>query len=178
MRLGARPAGVGTPPKPEGQMIGPQLGTPFVIRSLPFLSPLFAPCQAPPWGRISAVDLTSCKLVWSHPLGTERDSGPLGLPSLLPFKIGTPNLGGSVTTRGGVTFIAATQDKYLRAIDTATGKVLWRGRLPQVGQGTPMTYLSAQSGRQFVVTASGGHAFLGTHPGDAIYAFALPKATK
>ena len=157
-------------------MIGPQLGTPFAIRSLPFLSPLYAPCQAPPWGRISAVDLTSGKLVCSHPLGTARDSGPLGIPSLLPFTIGTPNLGGSVVTRGGVIFIAATHDKYLRAIETATGKVLWRGRLPQAGQTTPITYTSPSSGRQFVVTASGGHAFLGTSPGDAIYAFASPKA--
>jgi len=75
-----------------------------------------------------------------------------------------------------VIFIAATQDKYLRAIDVRTGKVLWRGRLPQAGQATPVTYLSQESGRQFVVTASGGHAFLGTKPGDAIYAYALPKA--
>lgn len=176
-RLGARPVGMGAPPSPEGQMIQPQLGTPFAVSSLPFLSPLFAPCQAPPWGRISAVDLVSGKLVWSHPLGTARDSGPLGLPSLLPFTIGTPNLGGSVVTRGGVIFIAATQDKYLRAIDTLSGEELWRGRLPQAGQASPITYMSEQSGRQFVVTASGGHAFLGTHPGDAIYAYALPKPT-
>lgn len=174
-RLGVRPVGMGAPPSPEGQFIQPQVGTPFAVESLPFLSPLFAPCQAPPWGRISAVDLVSKKLVWSHPIGTARDSGPLGLPSMLPFRIGTPNLGGSVVTRGGVIFIAATQDKFLRAIDTATGKELWRGRLPQAGQATPMTYLSPKSGRQFVVTASGGHAFLGTTPGDAIYAYALPK---
>lgn len=174
-RLGVRPMGMGAAPKPEGQMIQPQMGTPFAVRSLPFLSPIFAPCQAPPWGRLSAVDLNSGKLLWSHPLGTARDSGPLGLPSLLPFKIGTPNLGGSVVTRGGLIFIAATQDKYLRAIDTTTGKVLWRGRLPQAGQATPITYMSQASGRQFVVTASGGHAFLGTKPGDAIYAYALPK---
>lgn len=175
-KRGARAVGVGAPPSPEGQFIQPQLGTPFAVESLPFLSPLFAPCQAPPWGRISAVDLVSKKLVWSHPIGTARDSGPLGLPSMLPFKIGTPNLGGSVVTRGGVIFISATQDKFLRAIETTTGKELWRGRLPQAGQATPMTYLSPKSGRQFVVTASGGHAFLGTTPGDAIYAYALPKA--
>ncbi|MFM6832799.1 MAG: membrane-bound PQQ-dependent dehydrogenase, glucose/quinate/shikimate family [Novosphingobium sp.] len=175
-RLGVRPAGMGAPSSPEGQFIQPQLGTPFAVESLPFLSPLFAPCQAPPWGRISAVDLVSKKLVWSHPIGSARDSGPLGLPSMMPFRIGTPNLGGSVVTRGGVIFIAATQDKFLRAIDTATGEELWRGRLPQAGQATPMTYLSPASGRQFVVTASGGHAFLGTQPGDTIYAYALPKA--
>lgn len=174
-RRGAQPVGSGVPPKPEGATIQPHLGLPYAAESLPFLSPLFAPCQAPPWGRISAVDLVSGKLLWSHPIGTARDSGPLGLPSLLPFKIGTPNLGGPVTTRGGVTFIAATQDKYLRAIDTRTGRVLWRGRLPYAAQATPMTYLSKASGRQFVVTSSGGHAFMGTGPGDAIYAFALPK---
>ena len=35
-------------------------------------------CQRPPWGYLSAVDLTTHKLVWSHPLGTARDSGPFG----------------------------------------------------------------------------------------------------
>lgn len=174
--LGVRPMGMGAPAKPEGQGIQPQEGTPFAVRSLPFLSPVYAPCQAPPWGKISAVDLRSGKLVWSHPLGTARDSGPLGIGSQIPFTIGTPNLGGSVTTRGGLIFIAATQDKYLRAVDTMTGKVMWRGRIEQAGQATPMTYLSPASGRQFVVTSAGGHAFLGTKPGDAIFAFALPKA--
>jgi quinoprotein glucose dehydrogenase len=175
--MGVRPMGMGAPAKPEGQGVQPQAGTPFAVRSLPFLSPIYAPCQAPPWGRISAVDLRSGKLVWSHPLGTARDSGPLGIGSQIPFTVGTPNIGGSVTTRGGLIFIAATQDKYLRAIDTMTGKVVWQGRLEHAGQTTPITYLSRASGRQFVVTAAGGHAFLGTTPGDAIVAFALPKKT-
>jgi quinoprotein glucose dehydrogenase len=174
-QLGVRPFGMGTSPKAEGQAIQAQFGTPFAVRSLPFLSLIYAPCQAPPWGKISAVDLRSGKLVWSHPLGTARDSGPLGIASQIPFTIGTPNLGGSVTTRGGLIFIAATQDKYLRALDTATGKVVWRGRLDHAGQATPMTYLSSASGRQFVVTSAGGHAFLGTETGDEIVAFALPK---
>jgi len=174
-RLGVRPFGMGGSQKAEGQGIQAQFGTPFAVRSMPFLSLIYAPCQAPPWGRISAVDLRSGKLVWSHPLGTARDSGPLGVGSQIPFTIGTPNLGGSVATRGGLIFIAATQDKYLRAIDTMTGKVVWRGRLEHAGQATPMTYLSPASGRQFVVTSAGGHAFLGTSTGDAIVAFALPK---
>jgi len=177
-KLGVRPVGMGAAPKPEGQGVMAQAGTPYASRSMPFLSPLAAPCQAPPWGRITAVDLASGKVAWSHPIGTARDSGPLGLPSMLPFRIGTLNLGGTVSTRGGVIFIAATQDKYLRAIETTTGKVLWRGRLPQAGQATPITYTSPESGRQFVVTAAGGHAFMGTAPGDAIYAYALPKAKR
>jgi len=177
-RLGVRPVGMGGAPKPEGQGIQPQAGTPFGVRSLAFLSPLYAPCQAPPWGRLSAIDLRSGKLVWSHPLGTARDSGPLGIGSQLPFTIGTPNLGGSIVTRGGLVFIAATQDSYLRAIDTMTGREVWRGRLQQAGQATPMTYLSHASGRQFVVVSAGGHAFLGTRTGDAIMAFALPKPAR
>jgi quinoprotein glucose dehydrogenase len=39
-----------------------------------------------------------------------------------------------------------------------------------------MSYTSPASGRQFVVTASGGHGSLGTEQGDAIIAYALPKA--
>lgn len=173
--MGVRPNGKGGVPKPEGVGVQPQSGTRYAVRAAPFLSPLFAPCQQPPWGRISAVDLATRKLVWSHPIGTARDSGPAGMPSMIPFRIGTPNLGGSVVTRGGVIFIGATQDKFLRAIDERSGRVLWRARLDAGAQASPMTYLSGASGRQFVVIAAGGHAFLGTPPGDYLYAFALPK---
>lgn len=172
--MGVRPAGLGGKLKPEGQGVLPQAGTRYGVRPAPFLSPLVVPCQQPPWGRISAVDLDTRKLVWTHPIGTARDSGPLGLSSMLPFRIGTPNLGGSVMTKGGLTFIGATQDHFLRAYDSATGEVVWRGRLGAGPQATPMTYLSEKSGRQFVVIVAGGHAFLGTSPGDTVYAFALP----
>ena len=114
------------------------------------------------------------EIFW-NPTGTARDSGPLGMSSQLPFRIGAPNLGGALTTRGGLTFIAAAQDNYLRAIDTETGKVLWRARLGAGGQATPMTYRSPASGRQFVAVSAGGHYFLNTTKGDYIYAFALPR---
>jgi len=72
-------------------------------------------------------------------------------------------------------FIGATQDRYLRSLDARNGKVLWRARLGAGPQATPITYWSDASGRQFVVIAAGGHAFLGTKQGDYLYAFALPK---
>jgi quinoprotein glucose dehydrogenase len=71
--------------------------------------------------------------------------------------MGVPNMGGSVTTRSGLTFIAASQDNFLRAYETGTGRELWRGRLPAGGQATPAMYRSPASGRQFVVIAAGGH---------------------
>ncbi len=65
-------------------------------------------------------------------------------------------------------------DKYIRAIDTDTGAELWRYELPYAGNATPLSYQVRPKGRQFVVIAAGGHAPLGTEPGDAIVAFTLP----
>ena len=171
--LGVHPADLSKATAPS-HGLSAQQGTPYAGQPSPFLSNLFAPCQAPPYGRLTAVDLLSRKVVWSHPIGTARDSGPLGLSSGLPFTMGTPNIGGSVTTRGGLVFIGATQDRYLRAFDTANGRMVWQARLPAGGQATPMSYMS-RSGRQFVVIAAGGHLLLNTKVGDYIVAYALPR---
>jgi quinoprotein glucose dehydrogenase len=148
----------------------PQVGTNYGVSLLPMLSPLGIPCQAPPWGRIAAVDLTTGKVAWSRTFGTTADTAPLGIA--MP---GAFNLGGSANTAGGVTFIGAALDNYLRAIDTANGRELWRGRLPAGGQATPITYVSRRTERQYVVIAAGGHMYMGTTPGDYVVAFALPK---
>jgi quinoprotein glucose dehydrogenase len=149
----------------------PQLGTPYALERSPLLSPLGAPCNPPPWGVLTGIDLATGAIVWERPLGTTRDLAPW------PFwlALGTPNQGGPLTTASGVTFIGATTDHFLRAFDTATGDELWRGRLPTGGHATPMTYRLRPGGKQFVVIAAGGHALLGTPPGDALVAFALPS---
>jgi len=90
------------------------------------------------------------------------------------FVDGVPNMGGSVVTSGGLVFIGAASDDFLRAFDVESGKELWRGRLPAGGQATPMTFV--QDGRQFVVIAAGGHGGLGSTRGDYLVAFALPKS--
>jgi quinoprotein glucose dehydrogenase len=82
-------------------------------------------------------------------------------------------MGGPIVTDGGVVFIGAAMDNYLRAFDVETGRELWKGRLPAGGQATPMTYDA--NGRQFVVIAAGGHGKLGTKRGDYVVAFALPE---
>ena len=79
-------------------------------------------------------------------------------------------------TRGGVTFIGATQDQYIRAIDTRTGRELWKANLPAGGNATPMTYMAG--GRQYVLIAAGGHVGVGTKLGDHILAYALPNGAK
>src|SRR3546814_4168931 len=61
----------------------PQAGVPYAANIAPFLSPLAIPCQQPPYGMVSAVDLKSGKLVWTRRFDTSRDSGPLALPTFL-----------------------------------------------------------------------------------------------
>ena len=89
--------------------------------------------------------------------------------------MGVFNIGGSVTTRGGVAFIGATIDAYLRAFDVETGRELWKARLPAGGQSNPMSYVSARTGRQYVVIAAGGHTAMQTKKGDYVLAYALPE---
>jgi len=152
-----------------------QAGTPYAVSNPPFLSRLEIPCQRPPYGTLSAVNLLTGKLVWSRRLGTARDSGPFGIPLLLPLPLGTPNTGGSLSTRSGLVFIGATQDRYLRAYAAETGRLMWSARLPAGAQATPMTYESTASRRQFVVIAAGGSNTLETRQGDYVVAYALPK---
>jgi len=155
---------------PAGQETGlqPMFGARYGVRLAAFLSPLGIPCLAPPWGNIAAVDLRTNKVVWQHRVGTIRDMAPLPVP----FKLGTPMLGGPIATAGGVAFLTSTMDYYIRAFDMRTGDVVWSDRLPAGGQSTPMTY--EVGGKQYVVTVDGGHGSFGTKLGDYIRAYALP----
>jgi quinoprotein glucose dehydrogenase len=153
----------------------PQIGVPFAIDvnagwRLPFTKLL---CKQPPYGGIRAIDLRTGRTIWDRPLGTARRNGPWGIPSMLPFDIGTPNNGGAVVTAGGVVFIAAATDNLIRAIDVETGTTLWQDLLPAGGQANPMVY--EIGGRQYLVIMAGGHHFMGTTPGDYVIAYALPQ---
>jgi len=146
----------------------PMKGTPYAVRRGPLLGPLGSPCNPPPWGTIMAIDLVSGKTLWRSTLGTTRDQAPW--PMWLA--LGAPNLGGSIATAGGVVFIGATTDKFLRGLDARTGEEIWTERLPYTANATPITYRVRPEGRQFVVVAAGGHGW--SEPGDAVIAFTLP----
>jgi quinoprotein glucose dehydrogenase len=145
----------------------PMVGTPYAVRRGPLLSPLGSPCNPPPWGTLSAIDLQSGKTLWESTLGTTRDQAPF--PMWLA--LGAPNLGGSIATAGGLVFIGATTDKFLRGFDARTGEEIWSERLPYTANATPISYRLRPEGKQFVVVASGGHGW--SEPGDAVLAFAL-----
>ncbi|WP_419195801.1 glucose/quinate/shikimate family membrane-bound PQQ-dependent dehydrogenase [Ensifer adhaerens] len=143
-------------------------GAPYGVFMGPFLGPLGIPCQAPPWGYVAGADLRAGKIAYKHKNGTVEDMTPLPLP----FKVGVPGIGGPMITKGGVAFLGAAVDDYLRAYDLTTGRQLWEARLPAGGQSTPMSY--AVGDKQYVLIVAGGHGSVGTKPGDYIIAYTLP----
>jgi quinoprotein glucose dehydrogenase len=150
------------------QEVSPQSGAPYGVKREIMTSSFGLPCTPPPWGVIAGVNIESGEIVWRKTLGTTEDLAPG--PGV---KLGTANLGGPIITAGGLVFIAATQDYYLRAFDVSNGAELWRGRLPAGGQATPMTY--EWNGRQYVVIFAGGYSRIDTKLGDYVVAFALPE---
>src|SRR6266850_3811172 len=124
------------------------------------------PAVKPPWGTLSAIDLNSGEYRWRIPLGEFAALSARGIPVT-----GTEQYGGPIVTRGGLIFIAATQDARLRALDKSSGRVLWEAMLPAPGYATPSTF--AVGGKQFVVVAAGGGK-LGSKSSDAYVAFSLP----
>ena len=140
----------------------PQMGAPYAMYRDWLISPLGLPCSAPPWGATVAFDLTTGKLRWQAALGT---MGP-GVPP------GSVNLGGPISTAGGLIFSAAALDPHLHAFDSDTGKEIWTVELPASAQSTPMTY--EWKGRQYLVICAGGHGKMKSKMGDDVVAFRLP----
>lgn len=84
-------------------------------------------------GRLSAIDVTTLKPRWSH---TQR---AMFMTSAL-------------TTGGGLVFIGDL-DRYFKAFDMKTGKVLWQTRLGSAPHGYPVTY--AVGGKQYIAVTTG-----------------------
>ncbi len=121
---------------------GPQRGTAYAAKVQMFSSPIGLPCLKPPYGEIAVVDLTTQSIVWRKNLGF--------------WELGFPYSAGSFVTAGGLIFMGGIMDGRLRAFDELTGETLWEDKLSGGSDATPMTYLSAKSGRQFVIVTVPG----------------------
>jgi quinoprotein glucose dehydrogenase len=147
---------------------GRQEGAPYAMHRDHLFAPSGALCNAPPWGTLAGIDMTTGGLKWEVPLGTMPQLA--SIPDSKDW--GSLNLGGAIATAGGLLFIAAAMDTYLRAFDTLSGKEVWKAEIPASAQSTPMTY--SIGGKQYVVICAGGHGKAGTKRGDYVVAFALP----
>ena len=124
------------------------------------------PCQLPPWGSLTAINLDTGEFRWRSTLGVVDALVAKGVPPT-----GTTNLGGSLVTAGGLLFIGATDDERFRAFDKKTGKEIWTVKLPATAHASPMTFTGPKSKKQFVVIAVGGG---GKKYSDALVAYSLP----
>jgi quinoprotein glucose dehydrogenase len=160
----AQAAGQGNRVHPGGPYEGVPGGGRFSTRDS---GPQQLPCQQPPWGQLTAVNVNTGEFAWRVPLGV-TDSLPPGKQNT-----GRPGNGGSIATAGGLVFIGATDDSRFRAFDARTGKELWTVRLGGAAHATPSTYLGADGRQYVVITSTGGGFFDAPLTDDSVTAFAL-----
>jgi quinoprotein glucose dehydrogenase len=161
MNRAAAPPAAGAAPAPRRR--GQQPFT-FALKEGVYLS-----CGATPWGELVAVDVAKKKIAWRVPLGVNDALGDKGLNA------GAPNLGGSITTRSGLIFIGATNDRRFRAFDGKSGRKLWETKLEASAHATPITYMGADGKQYVAVAAAGGTSAGGPEMSDTLVAYALPS---
>lgn len=153
----------------RGIMTFANAGAPYKFRIEPLMSPLGAPCSAPPWAALTAVDIVKKEILWEVPLGDLRKLAPIPVR----WELGTPGAGGPLVTAGGLVFIGYTLDDVLRAFDLKTGEVVWETDLPAAGTAVPVSY--EVNGEQYIVIAAGGHSMYGSTLGDSVVAYRLKR---
>ncbi len=128
------------------------------------------PIVKPPWGRITAIDLSTGDHAWMIANGDTPPSVAQRLemaPADIP-RTGKISRAGLLVTK---TLLFAGEglsgDPVFRAHDKMTGEILAEIELPNTQAGLPMTYL--HGGRQFIVMSVGG----GGQPAELV-ALALP----
>jgi quinoprotein glucose dehydrogenase len=160
----ARAEGQGNRVHPDGPYQGVPGGGRFSVKGADAQQ---LPCQQPPWGQLTAVNVNTGEFVWRVPLGV-TDSFPPDKQ-----KTGRPGNGGTIATAGGLVFVGATDDSRFRAFDAKSGKELWTYKLGGAAEATPMTY-EGRDGRQYVVITSTGGGFFGNPvTDDSIVAFTV-----
>jgi quinoprotein glucose dehydrogenase len=161
--MGAVPAKTAAAPQGEGG------GGGLSIRGLPLLKP--------PYGRITAIDLTKGDIAWQIAHGETPDNIKNN-PALKGIDIprtGRPGLLGPLTTKtlvicgeAGFGPTPAGRGAMLRAYDKATGNEVGAVYMPAPQTGSPMTYML--NGEQYLVVAIGGGVYSAE-----LLAFKLPR---
>jgi quinoprotein glucose dehydrogenase len=127
------------------------------------------PCQQPPWGNLTAIDVAKGRIAWQVPLGV-TDSLPADRQ-----KTGRPNVGSPLSTSTGLIFIGASDDARFRSFDAGDGRELWTFRLGASAHAAPITY-RGRDGRQYVAIVSAGGSYIGSpNTASRLVVFALPR---
>lgn len=129
------------------------------------------PCHDGSWGDLVAINVNTGEIAWRTRHGVSDN-----LPAPLQAT-GRPSVGGPITTAGGLTFVAGTDDARLRAFETRTGREVWATRLPASAHTIPTTY--SAGGVQYVAIVATGGSNLGSPiESDTLIAYALQSHAK
>jgi glucose dehydrogenase len=141
-------------------------------------NPQGLPFLKPPYGRITAIDLTKGEFVWQIAHGETPDAvrNHPALKGLTIPRTGQSGAVGVLVTKtlviAGEPIVTTTADHprgaMLRAYDKATGKDVGAVYMPAPQSGSPMTYMV--DGRQYIVVAVSGANYSGEY-----IAFRLPQ---
>jgi quinoprotein glucose dehydrogenase len=124
----------------------------------------------PPWSSLTAYDLNTGDIRWQIPLGEVPELAAKGIRDTGSHY---PKVG-PVVTAGGLIF-TGTRDRFVRALNSDNGAVLWEAELDAALEGIPAVY--EVNGRQYIVFCAAAQVGLtpatqGKIPG-AYVAFAL-----
>jgi alcohol dehydrogenase (cytochrome c) len=103
------------------------------------------------WGRVAAVNIDTGKLAWKH--DTEQ-----------------PLIGGGLATAGGLYFFGEGNGDF-NALDSKTGKKLWRFNCGAGANAMPVSYMVGK--KQYVAMGCGGNTQLDYKRGNSVFVFAL-----
>jgi quinoprotein glucose dehydrogenase len=137
------------------------------------------PLLRPPWGRITAIDLSKGEFAWQIAHGETPDEvkNHPALKGLNIPRTGRPGVLSPLVTKslvicgeaGFATQAGGRRGALLRAYDKATGQDRGAVYMPAPQTGSPMSYM--HGGQQYLVVAVGG----GNYSAELL-AFRLPKA--
>lgn len=132
------------------------------------------PIVKPPYGRITAYDMNKGEIVWQIANGDtppEIRNNP-ALQGLNVPRTGSVSHAGLLVTKTLLFAGEGAQGQPMfRAMEKATGKILWETRIPSGPQaGLPMTYM--YQGRQYILFTAGDSA---TQTPAQVVAYALPR---
>jgi len=109
------------------------------------------PIDGEQYGLLSAIDLSNGKIAWN-------------------YKTDQPLIGGSLSTKGGLTFFGEGNGDF-NAVDSTSGKLLWSYHL-EAGVNAPAISYQIE-GKQYIAVAVGGNKIFGFKQGDYISVFSI-----
>ena len=105
------------------------------------------------WGLLSAIDVSTGKIIWQHT--TEQ-----------------PLLGGSLATKGNLVFLGEGNGAF-NAFNAITGELIWQTNIDAGVNAPPITYMI--NGKQYIGVVAGGNKIMGYKQGDYISVYQLPE---